>query len=358
MAFKYRERPADALEKRADAPSGDFQGFILDEFKTYSPKKGDNWIRILPPTWDDPKHYGLDISVHYGIGPDRASAICIAKQPHPLNGGVSHCPICEARVRAEREGDEEFAKELKPSKRILVWLLDRREDDKGPLLWAMPWSLDKDLISASRDKRTGESFEIDHPDHGYDISFEKEGEQLKTKYNGIQRTQRSSSVDQAHLDYIEGAPLPFVMRWRDYAELKILFDGGAEPAPKRREPEPEQRRRDPEPEQRRRDPAPEQRRRDPEPEPAPRRRDPDPEPEQRRRDPEPEPAPRRRDPDPESNYDRNADLDDRPATRRDSEPAPRRREPEPEPEPREQAQAPASTNARADALRARYAAKK
>lgn len=352
MAFKYRARSSEQLEKRAEQQGGDFQGFISDEFKTYAPKKGDNWIRILPPTWDDPAHYGMDVHVHYGIGPDRASAVCIAKQPHPTTGQLSRCPICEARARAEKAADEELAKELKPSRRVLVWLLDKREEDKGPQLWAMPWSVDRDIVKISRDKRSGEVYVIDHPDEGYDVMFDKEGEQLQTKYTGMQLARRASSVDSEHLEYIEGAPLPFTLRWRDYDELKTMFDGSgmAEPGPRA---EARERPSD-------RDPAPERRsnghdrdeREPPREERAP--------PQRRPINP---PADERRDDyrGTQENRDRNADLGPEPS--RDDPPfeGSRRRDPEPPREeraaPRDNGAASSSAKDRAAALREKFGAK-
>lgn len=225
MAFKYRSRDTSTLEKRSSQQGGDFKGFIADDFRTYQPKKGDNWIRILPPTWDDPEHYGMDVWVHYGIGPDRASAVCIAKQPHPITGEKGHCPLCEARAAAERAGDEELAAELKPARRVMVWILDRKDEAQGPLIWAMPWTLDRDICKVSRDKRTGEVYVIDHPDNGYDVMFDRDGDGMNVKYVGLQIARRSSSVDQDSLDFVEGAPLPLTMLWRDYDELKELYDG-------------------------------------------------------------------------------------------------------------------------------------
>ena len=228
MAFKYKQRSADAWEKRATQQGGDFAGFILDEFKTFTPAKGDNFLRILPPTWEDAEHYGLDVWVHYGIGPERASALCLNK----MRG--QRCPICEAMARAERAQDEELAKELKAGKRILVWVLDRKEETKGPMVWSMPWSLDRDLCKVARDPRSGEVYMLDDPDNGYDVSFEKTGDKLTTKYTGVQLARKPSFVEQDFLDYIEAAPLPDCLLWRDYDELKALYEGGSaidEPAP-------------------------------------------------------------------------------------------------------------------------------
>jgi hypothetical protein len=187
VAFQYKKRDAGAWEKRASQQGGDYQGFIVDEAKVYTPKKGDNFVRILPPTFENADHYGIDVWVHYGIGPDRASAICLQKMKN------MPCPLCEARARAERGGDEDLAGELKPSRRVMVYMLDRKDEAAGPQVWSMPWTLDREVCKISRDKRTGQVYAIDDPNEGYDLSFEREGEGMMVKYAGIQLSRRPSS---------------------------------------------------------------------------------------------------------------------------------------------------------------------
>jgi hypothetical protein len=223
MAFQYRARKPETIAKRAEAKgAGDFENFLKDEFPIYSPKDDENYIRILPPTWDDPEHYGLTLHVHYGIGPDRGAVLC----PNKMYG--HKCPICEARVKAERaQADEEIIKEMKVTTRVLVWLLDMdKDDDKGPQLWAMPFTVDRDICKISRDKRSGETYIIDHPDDGYNVSFDKTGKQRNTKYSGYVLAKRPSSVDQEWLDYVEAHPLPSVLIDRSYDDIKALFEGG------------------------------------------------------------------------------------------------------------------------------------
>ncbi len=79
MAFQYRKRSADEVEKRANQQGGDFLSLFKSEYKQYKVKKGDNFIRILPPTWEDAEHYGLDVHVHYSVGPQRETVICMNK---------------------------------------------------------------------------------------------------------------------------------------------------------------------------------------------------------------------------------------------------------------------------------------
>lgn len=213
--FQYKPRSPEAWDKRAKGTV--FDGYALDEFQTFSPKK-ENWIRILPPTWENANHYGFDLWVHYGVGPNNGTVICLYKMKNQA------CPICEAQRRAEAKGNEQASKELKPSRRVLVWLLDRKEE-KQPLLWAMGWTIDRDITKICRDRKSGELYFIDDHERGYDISFDKEGEGVTTKYTGFQLDRNPSSVDAKHIDYILEHPVPTVLNWRTYEEVQSLFEG-------------------------------------------------------------------------------------------------------------------------------------
>ncbi len=250
MAFKYRARSEEDWAKRATA-SNDYEGIFLGTYKEYAVRKGDNWVRILPPTWDDPKHYGMDLFVHYNVGPDRLTVLCPTKMMETAKslGLTEHthgrCPICEAKGRAEKADDKERANELRWTKRVGVWMLDLKDADAGPQLWSMPQSVDVAFAKLARDPRSGAQYILDHPDQGFGITFEKEGEQLTTKYNGYRLDKDPSSVEEAFLEFIEEEPIYKQLIWRDYDTLKALYQGaagaGAEagPAPEpRREPDP------------------------------------------------------------------------------------------------------------------------
>lgn len=222
MAFTYQPRPETKWAKRAKGNI--FDGFIKDGFTTYAPRKGENQIRILPPTWKNPEHYGFDIWAHYGVGPNNGSVLCIYRMK------AEKCPICAAQARAVEAGNEQGAKELKPTRRVLVWIIDRKEElEKGektvPLLWAMPQTLDQEISKVCRDRETGALFMIDDPNQGYDIYFDKEGEKLQTKYTAPTVSRRSSDVDARYLDYITKNPIHTTLEWRDFKEVQAIFEG-------------------------------------------------------------------------------------------------------------------------------------
>lgn len=190
--------------------------------KLYAPHENANIIRILPPTWPDAEHYGLDIHVHYGIGADRHSYLCL----HKMKGEA--CPICEERERAQRDGDEEWAQELKPSRRVLVYLLDRSKEKEGVQAWAAPWTVDESLIKASTDRRSGAVLPIDDPEDGYDVEFDKTGKGLTTKYVGMSVARRASRLDNEEaLDFVQEFPLPDMLKFYDYDHIQRAFNGGA-----------------------------------------------------------------------------------------------------------------------------------
>jgi hypothetical protein len=224
MAFKYKKRSNDEIERRASAQNSDFIGFIQPDYLVYAVRDGDNWIRILPPRPDDDmKHWGLDVHCHYGIGPEKASVLCNRAMWN------EKCPVCEARVKAERAGDEELAKELRVNKRLIVWLIDMKEPQKGAQLWAMPKTVDQEFCKLSKDKRSGEYYDIVDPDEGYDVNFERNGKGVNTKYTGFQIARRASSVDDEPLDYIQDNPLHSVLITRTYGEVQDIFEGGVDP---------------------------------------------------------------------------------------------------------------------------------
>lgn len=218
--FKYRARSAEDWDKRANQRSGDFESFIHDDFTIWSPKKGTNAIRILPPTFDDPDHYGINIYVHYNIGPNKASVLCLSQMKN------QRCPVCESRNKLLKLGEEDEAKELKAGKRVLVWMLDRTDTGRGPMLWAMPYTLDKDFCGLAKDPQTGEISPIDHPDDGFDIYFDKSGDGMLTQYSNKKLAKRSSPVSDEALNYVEDRPLPKTLVWRTYDEIKELYEGG------------------------------------------------------------------------------------------------------------------------------------
>lgn len=219
--FEYHARDAADTKKRSTQGANDFDKILVDSIKMWKPNDGDNRIRILPPTWEGAKHFGLDIYVHYAVGPDRQSYLCLQK----MKGEAD--PIAEEREIARRDEDEKYAKELEAKRRVLVFLIDRDHEKEGVQAWAMPWTVDRDIVKVSQDKSTGEVLPIDHPEDGYDVEFEKKGAKDRTEYLGVAIARRSSPLGKGDwLDYAIDHPLPDQLNYFDYDHIAKVFNGG------------------------------------------------------------------------------------------------------------------------------------
>ena len=218
--LKYKKRDYSAGRKRAEQSASTRDNYINDDIRLFKPAEGENLIRILPPTWDDAEHYGLDIFVHYNIGADNAAYLC------PLKNNGEACPICEAREEAEAEGDTEYAKKLKPTKRVLFYLVDRDKEEEGVKAWASPWTIDKDIAIQATDSRNREYFPVDDPEEGYDVSITRDGQGTNTKYSvAIARRQTEIELTDEIMDILEDMPIPETLVFFDYEHIEKVFSG-------------------------------------------------------------------------------------------------------------------------------------
>lgn len=218
--FVYQPRTIEDVQQRQQEVGSDSPGILLDQYKVYQARKGDNWIRILPATWDGARHWAFDVWVHYQVGPDRATVICNNRM------GQGHCYGCELRMAADKAGDEEESKLLRPRRRAVCWLIDRKAEEEGPQLWAMPSTLDEDIQGISIDRTTGQLYLCDDPNQGYDVTFDKTGERINTRYNSPSMARSPSSVHPSYIDYIVDNPVPACLIWRSYEEVRAMYEGG------------------------------------------------------------------------------------------------------------------------------------
>lgn len=222
--FKYRERTSEDVKKRAEQQGGQFDSIVKSGIDRWRPKDGENAIRILPPTWGDHDHYGFDIWLHSFVGADKSTYLC----PQKMNN--EPCPICKLEREAKAAGEDDEAKQLRASRRVAVWILDRDEDNPTPALWDMSWSMDKDIAALSQNKRTGKVLLIDHPDEGYDITFNRTGKGLNTRYVGLAVDRDPSPIsddedEQERIkDYIQENPIPDVLNFYDADYLDKMIN--------------------------------------------------------------------------------------------------------------------------------------
>ena len=248
--FRYVAPSVDSLQRRIKEGSSGRTGFVSSQVTEYRMVEGGNSIRILPPTWEsESHHYGLDIWVHFQVGPTHSHVLCIDRMQRfdycdeAIRGQI--CPVCQEIETARESGDQEYLKQLYPSSRVFYWIIDRNNEGKGPQLLAVSKAVDDQLSFACIDRQANEVIPIADPYEGYDIFISRTGTGLMTRYSGATIARRPSplSRDQATQDgwlgYIEENPLTSVLIYHDQDKVAELFQGHAAPAA--RAPEPEQR---------------------------------------------------------------------------------------------------------------------
>lgn len=231
--FSYKKRSAESLKERANMKGGNFDIFVKPKFKQWKPKEGKNLIRILPPTWEpdeatwqETAHYGLDLFVNYNIGADNQAYLSLSRHDKGED------PLAEAKREAQQDGEKEFAKKLNPTQRILYWIIDRNDEDEGPLWWASPFTFDRSLSNLCIDEDTKEVIFIDDPAKGRDVRFYKEGTGLNTKYDpskmkilGPSSIHEDEGIEEEWLEFITENPLPSILNFYSYDHIKASFDG-------------------------------------------------------------------------------------------------------------------------------------
>lgn len=224
--FVYKGRSADVVKKIAEESGGRFDSILKSGVDTFTPAVGENVVRILPPTWDN-EYFGLSVWVHSRIGEDNSTYLCLKK----MKG--KDCPICAAAKEAKDDGEEDEAKALRNNERYLYYVINRKDKEPSPQVWNASWTQNREIAGACRNIKSGRVLLIDHPDEGYDLSFRRTGQGLKTKYGApqVDRDKCPISDDDKEqdeiLETIESAPLPSLLNYYDAEYLEKVLSGGS-----------------------------------------------------------------------------------------------------------------------------------
>lgn len=227
--FQRRPRDPNAIRAQANQTSGDFDSLTKEGIKIFKPKEGKNTVRILPPTWDAPDHFGYEVFINYGIGASNQKYFSLSKMKGEKD------PLEEARKQAERSGNKKLADALKPTKRLIYWLIDRNAEEEGPQLWFAPYTFDKKLANHCVDEDTGSVIDppIDDEEGGCDVRFyyEKSGKQFPDYPAEKIKIQKPSPLHEDEekmdewLEYVEEHNIPSVLNFYDYDHIASVFDG-------------------------------------------------------------------------------------------------------------------------------------
>ncbi len=224
--FWYSKPSKEEVNRWSKESGGMYDQLIGDNFTVFAPKEDDFRVRVLPPTFGDRKRFGQEAYIHYSIGADRQKYLC------PQKMGQGDCPICEERDKANKARESEYASKLTPRRRFACWIIDRDDEDAGPLVWLMPQTVEKAINKLRQDRHSKGVIDIVNPDKGYDIAFTKEGTALNTTYTAMKIARDKSPIfDDPNaleevLDFIEENPITDAFNFFDYEHIDNVFAGG------------------------------------------------------------------------------------------------------------------------------------
>jgi hypothetical protein len=233
----YRPRTIEDAKKRQNQNSDRFDQLMENNLPLFKPVDGANRVRILPPTWDGADHYGLNVFIHYNVGPEKQRYLCLDK----MKG--ERCPVCvEQMVEKNRpDKDDAVVRALSALKRVAAWVIDRKHEIDGPQLWLMPKKMDDALTKQSYDDSTGELLRVEDPEEGFDILFTKEGQGINTDYIGTTIARRTSvlsedaDVLQTWSEFLEAKPIPSLLRFYSFDRIYSQLTGQSEMPPSHEE---------------------------------------------------------------------------------------------------------------------------
>jgi len=163
----------------------------------YKPEIGRNIIRFLPP----PMGKKASVLIHQHVieipGQQNPTSFCCPKVMDRRP-----CPACAKVEQLRASGnpvDYEEAGKLLPKIRVFRNVIDRKNPEKGPQVFAFGKMVNKDLVSLAIDEDAGGDYT--HPIDGFDIIINREGQGLATKYKVLRVSKNSPlAVDAATMN--------------------------------------------------------------------------------------------------------------------------------------------------------------
>ncbi len=224
----FLKKRKEVMQQKKDETYNGGRDFIFKTKVTmFTPREGENVIRILPGAWEEAYVPWIEAWIHYSIGANQSQFLCPArmlKRP---------CPICEEHKKLLDSGkNPEEIRSLQPNQRAINWVIDRQEEAKGPQIWIMPYvKIAKEIITHSFNRKTGEPIFVDDPSNGIDIIFNKTGKGIKTQYSGLRKDDEPSplhsdeEVMSKWLAFISANVVPEMLQYKDYDYMKEALHG-------------------------------------------------------------------------------------------------------------------------------------
>ena len=201
----------------------------------FSASEGKNRINIIPYIIKNKNHplvksgdmeigdtdYVMDVYVHRGVGASEGSVICL-KETYG-----KPCPICEQMALLRKQGKNDEAGDLKPSRRVFYNVENTKEPGKLQVFETSHYLFEKELIDEARDDEEGGFIDFADPVKGKEIKFRAN----KVKKNKFEFTEYKSfsfeDRDEPVSDELLESAISFdeIMTVPTYEEVEKMFYG-------------------------------------------------------------------------------------------------------------------------------------
>ena len=222
----------EELEKK-DGESGQRRSWINDAVDLYKNRVGPNRLRVIPPLEaEELEYYGYEVWVHSQVGNNNDAFLCYSR----MRGEA--CARCE-RQKDLWDDDFDLAKQLYPTKRVLLWVQDLFDDEEPekPLLFDCPKTLAAEFLKRSEKKRkgkpTGVYIDPSHPTNGRCVTYDyiapvraKKGQGGEPgKYENVDlESEAAPDLEESIMD--ELVPFEDCLNHHEYEELQEVDSGG------------------------------------------------------------------------------------------------------------------------------------
>ena len=204
----------------------------------WTPSEGKNSIRLMPPRTgvDEIK---FNVGYHYNVGPDDMTFPC----PR-LSDNRSDCFLCtqsEELKASDDEDDQAEARELRPTKKYLLGIVDLFHPEEGVQVWPAGKKVMREIMYYFGDSDWGD---ISNLDDGTNLTIVRSGTGLNTEYQVKAEKKESAFPSKAVADKNpdleeianEDDLLPDLSVFLDFptnAEMEAAYEGTGG-APRRR----------------------------------------------------------------------------------------------------------------------------
>ena len=201
----------------------------------FSVSEGKNRINIVPYIIKTKNHplvksgdmeigdtdYVMDIYVHRGVGASEGSVICL-KETYG-----KPCPICEQMALLRKQGKNDEAGDLKPSRRVFYNVENTKEPGKLQVFETSHYLFEKELIDEARDDEEGGFIDFADPVNGKEIKFRankvKKNKFEFTEYKSFSFEDRDEPLDDSLLE--NAISFDEIMTVPTYEEVEKMFYG-------------------------------------------------------------------------------------------------------------------------------------